>query len=463
MQLNKISFEKLYWLAALAFAPALFFYYVGEEGSFTASALEMWHTGNFLTPSNYGADNARPPLLYWPIIGAANLFGWQNMLLGSRFVSIGATLLTATMLIRFTARALGDKRLAIFSGLIFLTMLDLSLYRGWLAYADPLFSLFVASAMFALWLAVIEKRVIWLVVAIVSVSCGFLSKALTAYLFYAITLFALVLDKRNRAFLFSPTSIFIHAAMLLVPLLWFFLAPAGSVHGGRMLGEIQYKLSILSFWGYLSHLLSFPLELSVRLLPGSAIVAYLWWRNRSQALFGGDHHLLTAATIFFLNFLPYWLPPQSSIRYLLPLYPVWSLFVGMFIWKCGPHAVELTKKWIIAALVLKIAFMLILFPYYQAHYRGKNYLEAATQIVELTKRYPLYVNDTDASVESVAGYINSLRYPTQPPLSFPPSDFKDGFILKYAPDTAQGDIFKQYQLGGDKLTLLCRGMACTEN
>jgi len=461
MQLHKLSIEKLYWIAVLAFVPPLFFYYVGEEGSFTSTALEMWHSGNWLLPTNLGADNGRPPLLYWPIIAMSELLGWHNMLLASRLVSVGATLLAAIILVRFVRRTRGDGRLAVFCGLIFLSSLDLSLYRGWLAYADPLFSLFVMAGMFALWLAVLEQRATWLVVAMIAVSCGFLSKALTAYVFYAATLFVLMLDRKNRNFLLSPASIAIHAAMLLVPLLWFTLVPVGHGQGGSMLAEIERKLSVFSFGDYLSKLFEYPLEFLLRMLPGSAILVLLWWRNRTTLL-AGDRYLQTAVLICLLNFLPYWLSPQSSIRYLLPLYPLWSLIVGTVIWKCGERAIEVARKWTIAALLLKLVFVLALYPYYQVSYRGKNYLEAARDIAVRTGNYPLYANDTSAPALSVEGYINALRYPHSAPLVMLPAKTTDGFVLNYDPDPALGKVFRQYQLGGDHLTLLCRGLACQE-
>lgn len=459
MQPDRISLQKLYWLAVLAFVPTLFFYYVGEEGSFTITSLEMWHSGNLLLPTGLGADNGRPPLLYWPIIAVSNLLGWQHMLVASRLVAVGATLLTAAMLVGFVGRTLCDRRPAILAGVIMLTALDLSLYRGWLAYADPLFAMFVAASMFALWLAVIERRAGWLVPAVLAVSCAFLSKALTAYIFYATTLFALLLDKKNRAFLLSPASLAIHATMLLVPLLWFYLAPVGHGQGGSMLSEIVRKLSVLSLKDYMVKLFGYPLEFALRMLPGSALLAWVAWRSRGQAL-GGDRYLRTAIAICALNFLPYWLSPQSSIRYLLPLYPLWSLIAAVAIWKCGERAVATAKNWSMVALALKLAFVLALFPYYQAHYRGKNYYDTALDIAALTANYPLYANDATASSLSVEGYLDALRYPGKPPLVAPPAELKDGFILLYDADPARGAVFKQYQLGGDRLTLLCRGLAC---
>lgn len=457
-----MRFEKLFWLAALTFIPALFFYYVGEEGSFTSTALEMWHSGNFLMPTLYGANGGRPPLLYWPFIASANLFGWQHMLLANRFVSIGATLLTAIILARLVSRVFGDKQLGMFTGLIFLTSLDLSLYRGWLAYADPVFALFVFAAISALWLAVIEKSTGKLILAVLAISCGFLSKALTAYIFYGITLFALSLEKEYRKFLFSPASVFVHTAMLAIPLLWVYFVPVGHGQGESMLSEIQQKLTVFSLGEHIAKIFSYLMEAVTGFLPGSAIAAYLWWINRTAARFSSDRNWVMGASIGLLNFLPYWLSPQSGIRYLLPIYPLAALVIAGVVWRCGEQAIALAKKWTLAAIALKIIVVLVVFPLYQEHYRGKNYLETAKEITALTQGYPLYINDFRATALSVGGYINSLRYPGQPPLVAAPGQMNDGFILNYDANPALGKTVKTFQLGGDALSLLCRGAACAD-
>lgn len=382
------------------------------------------------------------------------------MLLANRFVSIAATLLTALILVRLAARVFGDKQLGVFAGLVFLTSLDLSLYRGWLAYADPVFALLVFGAISALWLAVIEKSTGKLILAVLAISCGFLSKALTAYVFYGITFFALSLEKENRKFLFSPASILAHAAMLAVPLLWMYLVSAGLGQGESMLSEIQRKLTVFSPGEYVAKIFSYLLEVAIGFLPGSVVAACLWWKHRARASFTDDRLLAMAASICFLNFLPYWLSPQSGIRYLLPIYPVAALVLAVVIWKCGEQAITLARKWTIAAIALKFAAVLIVFPLYQEHYRGKNYYEAAREITALTANHALYMKDADAASLSVGGYINSLRYPGQPPLIFAPDQMKDGFILSREANPALGKTFKVFQLGADTLTLLCRGAAC---
>jgi len=118
-----------------------------------------------------------------------------------------------------------------------------------------------------------------------------------------------------------------------------------------------------------------------------------------------------------------------------------------------------TRKWLVAAIILKLLVVSIAFPLYQSRYRGENYLRTAETLIAVTHGHPLYTLNVSASGLSVAAYIDVARLP-QPPLTFPPADLKDGFIITYTPDPQLGEVAAQYRLGGNDLYLLCRGTAC---
>jgi len=103
--------------------------------------------------------------------------------------------------------------------------------------------------------------------------------------------------------------------------------------------------------------------------------------------------------------------------------------------------------------------VVLLFPYYQSHYRGENYALAARDIIALTAGQPLYVTDVSASGMSVAGYIDAYMQPA-PPLQVPPAAWESGFVIAYEEDAKLGQTFKHYPLAANDLYLLCRGAAC---
>jgi len=47
-----------------------------------------------------------------------------------------------------------------------------------------------------------------------------------------------------------------------------------------------------------------------------------------------------------------------------------------------------------------------------------------------------------------------------PPLTWPPAQWDDGFVIAYVPDPKLGQVVERYRLGGNDLYLLCRGTAC---
>jgi hypothetical protein len=166
----------------------------------------------------------------------------------------------------------------------------------------------------------------------------------------------------------------------------------------------------------------------------------------------------TLLAILLLNYLPYWLGPKTHIRYIMPLYPLAALALAGAIWQLGERPRVIATRWFVAAVVLRYVIGLWIFPWYQQHYRG-DYARTAAEIAATTRGYPLYATDVSATGLSVTAHLDTLRYP-QPYLRWPPAQWKDGFVLSYAPNADLGEVSASYPLGGNTLYLLCRGAAC---
>lgn len=452
------STKWLIFLGALSFLPTVFFYLTGEEGIYTITSMEMWHQGNWVQQIMYGSDNLRPPLVNWLIMPLANLIGWQHVAIAARSVSIAATLGMIGWLYWLSRKLFADESFALFAALAGLSLADLLLYRGWLTYTDPVFAFFTFGAMATLWGAALERHKGWLLVSVLLVSCAMLSKAFTAYIFYGTVGMVLLWQRPARDFLLSPAALLILALSLIVPLAWFAMLPQVSGHGSSMLSEIARKLSAQDLPSYLRHLLSFPLETAFRLSPAVLLAVYLLARKRVQQ----DPMPVQFRAVLLvagLGFLPYWLSPQSGIRYLLPIYPFIALVSARIIWRAGGSARILALRWFAGIIAFKFLFALSLFPYYQSHYRGENYAQAAQAIMERTRGFPLYVNDVRSVGLSIVGYIDATRFP-QAPLTYPPAHFDSGFVLSREADPSLGELAETYTLAGDQTFLLCRGAAC---
>lgn len=446
-------------LAALSFIPTLFFYMVGEEGIYTISTLEMWHSREWFVQTLYGLDLFRPPLMNWLAIPLASLLGWQHVLIAIRLLSALATLGMAAWLYWLCRRLFGDRDFALFAALACLTLADLQLYRGWLAYTDPLLAFFTFGAVATLWVATLERHRGWLAASVVLVGCALLTKAVTSYIFYATAMFVLLWQREARRFLLTPASMLILASALIVPYAWFSRIPKPQGQSSPMVNEILGKLGLGNVSDYLLRLLSYPLENLFWLSPVALLAIYLLIRRRITQPETDAVHFRTALFVAGLSILPYWLAPQGGIRYLLPVYPLVALIGARLIWRAGDDARRLALNWFAALIAFKFLFALVLYPYYQSHYRGANYVATAHQIAARTAGYPLYGMDFRSIAENIIGQIDLDRLPLEP-VKAPPANWDNGFWLGMSPQDQVGTVVEKYTVAKDDLYLICRGAAC---
>lgn len=447
-----------YGAAAAAFLPALGFYYVGEEAIHPKAALEMWYHGEWLRKILVGINHQHNPLFNWLILAICHWIGWEWMLQAARAVTVAATVATGLVLAWLARRLFGEPRFAAFAALAYMGLADLALYRGWLAYVDPLFGFFVFSSLACSWVACREQRPGLLALAVAALTAAFLAKAFTAYVFYGAGVCVLLFDREQRRFLLGPASIAIHAAGAAALGLWVGAVPGLEGQATRMLKEIFDKLGFAGAADYFGKLAAYPLETALKLSPPALLALYYArrrpWREDPQSA-----TLATAAAIAALNFLPYWLAPQSHTRYLVPLYPLAALVFARVLWCAGEAAQRAGVRGFGALLAVKLAFVLALFPYYQKSYRGENYAQAAQAILERTRGHALYTTNVSASGLAVAAHLDLLRLPAAP-VAWPPAQWESGFVIAYLPDSALGRLVERYRLGGNDLYLLCRGSAC---
>ncbi len=454
--------SRLWWLYAIVaatFLPAIGFYYVGEEAIFPISSLEMWYRGEWIQQLFYGGSLKHNPLYNWLIIPLASLVGWEHMLGVARAITIAATVGIGGVLAWLCRALYRDSAFAAFAALVYLTLADVFFYRGWLAYADPLFAFFVFSAVACLWVACVRHSGGLLALAVAALTCAFMTKALTAYAFYGAAAVVLFAHKEHRSFLLGPASWAGHLAGAALPLAWLYFVPDNTGQGVRMFTEIVTKLEPTSLASYAIKLVSYPLEAGARLAPALFIAGYYVWHNRAAAGRGLDAHRRAALWMALLGFMPYWLAPQSAIRYLMPLYPLAGLVIARVLWEAGAPAVATTRRWLIAVVALKLVLVLVVFPHYQEHYRGRNFETVALDIQRRAAGHALYTLGDNASGLSVTAHLDILRLPA-PPLTFPPQLWESGFIIAQAPDSKLGRVVTEYRLGGNILYLLCRGAAC---
>lgn len=446
-------------VALTAFGP-LTFHYVGEEGILTISSLEMWQRGDWLRLWMYGGDAMHGVFANWLIIPVAAAAGWEYVLPAARAVMVLATLATGLVIYGLLRRLGRDADMALFAAVVYVTFADILIYRGWLAYRDPLFGLLVFGAIAALWIGARESRWPWYAGAGVLAFAAFLTKGLTAYVFVGSAALVLLAVRDTRCVPLQPSALLAAAAALALPLLWLYTVQAGGAQAARFAGEIGAKLVPPNPGDWVLKLAAYPLETALRLLPASGAALYAWWRLPAARLaLARGATAWTAALIGLLGFLPYWLAPHSHFRYLLPVVPLAAIVFAELIIQGGERMRVIARRLMWAAVAVKLVFVGIAFPLYQERYRGANHAEAARAIIEKTRGHALYAANVSATGLSVTANIDIARLP-QPALTFPPAQWTDGFVIAYEPDPRIGAIAAQYRLGGNDLYLLCRGTAC---
>jgi 4-amino-4-deoxy-L-arabinose transferase-like glycosyltransferase len=449
----------LYLVAAATFLPAIGFYYVGEEAIFPISSLEMWYHGEWVRQIFYGGNLRHNPLYNWLIIPLASAVGWDHMLGVARAITIAATVGCGGALAWLCRILYRDNTFAALAALVYLTLADVFFYRGWLAYADPLFAFFVFTAIACLWVACERRNVGMLALAAAALTCAFMTKAMTAYAFYGAAALVFLVRRDYRSFLLGKWSWIVHLAAAVLPVAWLYFLPDNAGQGERMFTEIVTKLVPENLAVYALKIVVYPLDTMLRLAPAIFIAAYYVWRTRASALRDDEGRLPTVLWILLLGYLPYWFAPQSAARYLMPLYPLAGLALARVVWIAGAQAVTVTRVWLVAVVVLKLIMVLAAFPYYQEHYRGRNFETAALDIQRRAVGHALYTAADNASGLSVTAHLDVLRLPA-PPLTLPPDKWDSGFVVTFEPDTKLGRIAAEYRLGGNVIYLLCRGSAC---
>ena len=450
----------LYLFAALSSIGTLGFYYVGEEAILTITSLEMWQRGDWLRLWMYGGDAQHGVFANWLIIPLASLIGWDHVLVAARAVMVMATVSTGLVVYGLLRRLGRDAGFAALAAVVYITCADVLLYRGWLAYRDPLFGFLVFGAIAALWIGARESRLRWFATSGALAFAAYLTKGMTAYIFVGSAVLVLLAMRETRAALLRPGTWAVAAGSLALPLAWMYGVQTGSTQALRYGSEIGAKLVPPSIGAWLLKLLSYSAETVLRLLPVSGFALYLYARNpAARAGLRADTIALTAAWIGLLGFLPYWFAPHSHFRYLLPIVPLAAIVCAALITQGseGLRRNAWRSMWLVVAI--KFIFVVIAFPQYQQRYRGANYAGAAAAILQRTAGHVLYTTDVSASGLAVTAHIDVMRLP-QPALVFPPVEWQDGFVIAYEADAQLGDIAEKYRLGGNELYLLCRGAAC---
>jgi 4-amino-4-deoxy-L-arabinose transferase-like glycosyltransferase len=308
----------------------------GEEPRWACVAQEMIATGDYIVPRLQGEPFPdRPPLNSWAMVAAARLTGELN-LLAIRLPSLLATLLTVVVIYLYARGYLSPG--GAFAASACYATFGLVLQLGRVAESDALLTLFLTSALLC-WHAAYERRrdarLAWI--------AGYLFAALAALCkgpqgpvyFVAISTVYLAM-RRDWRFLLNRWHLVGIVILAAVIAMW--LVPFAIELGGESAwrvwmegGHLGSRFQVASWSKAFSHWAEFPLQVFGSMLPWSFLlpVVFTRWFWRSV---GHARPLAVFAVTAFLVALPTcWLPTESRPRYMMSLYPLVALVVGLIV------------------------------------------------------------------------------------------------------------------------------------
>jgi len=431
---------------------------VGEEGVYTNAALEMIFSKQYKFATLYGNIYPRPPLYNWLIILFSKIFNPKNIVLSARMVVL-ITTSTMAITVFYTAKKLFNFNkntsqtenydritFALLATAVFLSG-DVLFKRGWLAYSDPTFAMFVFASIALLLFGTIKNNIFLIALANVCVFLGFLCKVHTAYIFYIIS-FLVLLFTKYRKNLLHKNIIILHVLFIVPLILWnIYVADANCFtttfsHVKNLIGVTDNKEAHL--W---LNIITFPLQTWLALLPGSFLTLFA-----IKKLFKHDFHLIIKILLWItiLNFSPYWITSQTNIRYLLPIYPLFAIIIAYMIWQSN-----LIKQAIILlfiGIVIKYFVAIFWFPY-QYNVKYGNAEHVAQDILLHTNNHALYINSFSATGLRIAGAINKINWPKEP-LQEHPLENNSYFIIQENKDSDTNmQLIKIYKLNKDQIFL----------
>lgn len=443
----------LWAFAAVSLYIGLFFPYFGEEGVYTASSFEMLHNHLFTSVYFMGGYFGRPPLYNWLILGVAHFIGYPHMLIAARFVTITLTIGTSLLTYWFTHAITKDKTFSLFSVICFLSG-DLLFRSSWIAYADPTFSFFTVGAMCFMWVGATQKKYSWLSIAIPFLIAAFLTKALTCYAFYGVTVLILLCKEKKWRYFFHPISILLHLVALIFPLLWLLFFTHHQ--SGRMLWDLLHNFSqnTFSLTHTISQFISKTATYFLRFAPLSLIALYcLLSRKKNKNRDNNAPWVNTMLLCVVINFLPYWLTPGVyQTRYLLPLFPFIAILMAHVIY----HSTQKIMCFTIYTLAFFIGMKLCLSPFGLPWFEHMSYEypSIAKKLFIETKSFPLYANDNDSLIAT----LDAMRYPDSPVIQ-PPEHATNLFLVGNAANK-HDQLVKKYHVTDRHFGVYCRGLAC---
>ncbi|ADC89651.1 4-amino-4-deoxy-L-arabinose transferase-like glycosyltransferase of PMT family [Thermocrinis albus DSM 14484] len=349
-------------LAFLSLLPNLNTYALrNEESRRLEIAFEMYSSGNYMQPTFMGELYFnKPPLFNWLIIFASNLVGWGE--LTPRVVSVFFLFLTCLSTGFFTYYLFRKLDLSLLASLVFLTFGNVLFFYGYLGEIDMTFTFFVSAFIFILYVS-LDKPYLFPLAGFLG-GLSFLLKGFPAFGFFFLTLFSLLLQRKDLRPAISLWSFSAYFLLFVIPFLWLFATPYPTKYLTALISESSSRFEAQRS---LLHYASFFLIFFKDLLPHSLLLLVALITLFKKKELSLPHTISSLLYVLFFNLLPY-LIALSGGRYLLPLYPIMAVVVSYY-YQIALEKGRFAKLFYVSmvfVIFLRLAYGLFYFPYYSS-------------------------------------------------------------------------------------------------
>lgn len=334
-----------YILAVVLLFPALLIHlglpvFIDDEAIRALVAQEMLWSDNFIVPTLHAdAYLNKPPLWNWILALSFDLHGVAGEW-AARLPTVVSLLGFALTTYLFSRRYFGHY-LAVVHALTVVTCGRMLFWDSMLALIDVCFSWVIYTQIMLMyhygragrWWEAFGWTYLLTAVA-------FMLKGLPAIVFQGITVLAILGWQRAWIQLVRPAHLL--SGLGCVGLLAIYYAAYGqyvdlSVVAERLFVESGKRTAVAhGAWETISHLLSFPFEMSYHFLPWTLLLVYLF-RRGSWAQLRTNDFAAFCLLAFGVHLPVYWLSPNVYPRYLLMLFP---LLFGSLLWLHRLHAAD---------------------------------------------------------------------------------------------------------------------------
>jgi 4-amino-4-deoxy-L-arabinose transferase-like glycosyltransferase len=326
------------WGVVLAVA-ALYLPWLGlndlmhEETRRAVIARTMMDSGNYLVP--YLGERIylnKPQFFNW-LIALFSTPGGTVTEFSARLVSVVSLAVLALLMVLTAGRHLGTSaRWLLGLGVVVTGEI---MHKSVLGNVDTAFTMLVSASLWT-WFALDERGrrglMLWLPPAVL-VGIAFLTKREPALVFYYLGIGAFLLSQRRFRELFHPSHLIAAGITLVLVGLW--LVPV-SYQAGLDTVVANFHREVLSrgispdFRDYLTHFLTYPLEILVAALPTSVLLLALAWPSVWRAVHRRHGRLFVFAVLVVVVNLPiYWLRADVAVRYFMPMMPTMVAIAAM--------------------------------------------------------------------------------------------------------------------------------------